>query len=95
MLSWPTGYRYSRIYYQGKAVTVCRLVGWKKQLLSKAGRLTLVKSTLSSLPTFYMSIFVLPASVRNRLERMEREFLWEGQGEERKYHLVKWGESVF
>lgn len=67
-----------------------RLTGWKKQLLSKAGRLTLIKSTLSSLPTYFLSVFVMPASVRNRLEMLERDFLWEGQGEERKYHLVKW-----
>lgn len=37
-----------------------------------------------------MSLFVLAASVRNRLEKLERDFIWEGQMEERKYHLVKW-----
>lgn len=67
-----------------------RLAGWKKQLLSKAGRLTVIKNTLSSLPTYFLSLFVMPASVRNKLEKMKRDFLWEGQGEERKYHLVKW-----
>lgn len=66
-----------------------RLAGWKKQLLSKAGRLTLVKNTLSSLPTYFLSLFMVPSSVRHRLEKLERDFLWEGQGEERKYHLVK------
>lgn len=57
----------------------------------KAGRLTLtrVKNTLSSLPIYFLS-FVIPTSVRLRLEKLERDLLWKGQGEDRKYHLVKW-----
>ena len=31
-----------------------RLAGWKRLYLFKGGRLTLLKSTLSSLPTFYL-----------------------------------------
>jgi hypothetical protein len=33
-----------------------RLARWKRSYLSKGGRLTLIKSTLSNLPTYYMSI---------------------------------------
>lgn len=66
------------------------LAGWKKQCLSKAGRLNLIKSTLSSLPTYFLTVFPIPVSVAKRLEKLERDFLWEGMLEERKYHLVKW-----
>jgi hypothetical protein len=31
------------------------LAGWKKLYLSKGGRLTLIKSTLSNIPTYYLS----------------------------------------
>ena len=34
-----------------------KLAGWKKLYLSKGGRLTLLKSTLSSLPTYFF-IFI-------------------------------------
>jgi hypothetical protein len=67
-----------------------RLAGWKKIYLSKGGRLTLIKSTLSNLPTYYMSLFPLPVGVANRLERLQRDFLWGGIGDEFKFHLVNW-----
>ena len=37
-----------------------RLVGWKRLYLSKGGRLILIKSTLSNLPTYLLSLFPIP-----------------------------------
>ena len=42
-----------------------RLAGWKRLFLSKGGRVTLIKSTLSKLPTYFLSLFPIPASVAN------------------------------
>jgi hypothetical protein len=67
-----------------------RLVGWKRSYLSKGGRLTLIKSTLSSLPTYFLFLFAVPASVAHRIEKLQRDFLWGGLGNEFKYHLVNW-----
>jgi hypothetical protein len=67
-----------------------RLAGWKKLYLSKGGRLTLIKSTLSSLPSYYLSLFPLPMEVARRLEKLQRDFLWGGMGDEPKFHLVNW-----
>ena len=47
-----------------------KLSGWKCIYLEKGGRLTLIKSTLSSLPTYYLSLFVIPIAVANKLERI-------------------------
>ena len=37
-----------------------RLAMWKRQYISKGGRITLIKSTLSNLPIYLMFIFQLP-----------------------------------
>ena len=39
--------------------------GWKRLYLSKGGRVTLIKSTLSNLPTYFLSLFPISASVAN------------------------------
>ena len=67
-----------------------RLEGWKRLYLSKGGRVTLIKSTLSNLPTYFLSLFPIPASVANRIERLQWNFLWGSLGDDPKIHLVKW-----
>jgi hypothetical protein len=67
-----------------------RLAGWKRIYLSKGGRLTLIKSTLSNLPTYFLSLFPIPATVAKRIEQIQRNFLWGSSAEEGKFHLVKW-----
>ena len=65
-----------------------RLAGWKRLYLSKGGKVTLIKSTLSSLPTYFLSL--LPEKVANCMEKLQRDFLWSGISGESKLHLVKW-----
>ena len=63
-----------------------KLAGWKKMYLSKGGRLTLLKSTLSSIPTYFLSLFTIPTHVANKIERLQRDFLWRDS----RNHLVGW-----
>jgi hypothetical protein len=65
-----------------------RLARWKRLYLSKGAHLTLIKSTLSNLPTYYLSLFPLPVSIARRIEKIQRDFLWGGVGDEHKFHLV-------
>ena len=47
-----------------------RLAGWKRLYLSKGGKVTLIKSTLSSLPTYFLSLLPIPVGVAHRLKRI-------------------------
>ena len=44
-----------------------RLEGWKVKVLSKGGRLVLLKSVLSAIPTFYLSVFKILTSIEKKL----------------------------
>jgi hypothetical protein len=52
-----------------------RLASWKILYLSKGGKVTLIKSTLANMPTYYMSLFPIPVSVASRIEKIQRDFL--------------------
>ena len=51
-----------------------RLTSWKRQYISKSGRLTLIQSTLSSLPIYFLSLFRIPRLVCARLEKLQISF---------------------
>jgi hypothetical protein len=67
-----------------------RLAPWKRMYLSKGGRVALIKSTLSNLPTYMMSLYPIPAHVAKRIEKIQRDFLWGGLNDEAKLHLIEW-----
>lgn len=70
-----------------------RLATWKKKFLSKGGRLTLIKSTLSNLPIYYLLVLNLATKVAKKLETIQCNFLWSDvDNENKKYHLVNWKE---
>ena len=67
-----------------------RLEGWKAKVLSRGGRLVLLKSVLSAIPNFYLSIFKVPASIERKLSGLMRRFYWTGLKEGRGMALVAW-----
>ena len=46
----------------------------------------MLKSTLSSFPTYFLSLFTIPTHVANKTKRLQKDFLWGGS----KTHLVRW-----
>ena len=46
----------------------------------------LLKSTLSSLLTYFLSLFTIPTHVANKIEKLQRDFLWGVS----KFHLLGW-----
>ncbi|KAJ4784621.1 RNA-directed DNA polymerase (reverse transcriptase)-related family protein [Rhynchospora pubera] len=68
-----------------------KLQGWAASLLSIAGRLVLINSCLSSLPTYFMSVFKLPLWVIKKIDAIRRSFLWHGSvAAKRKLIFVDW-----
>lgn len=51
---------------------------WKVRYLSLGGRLTLVNSVLSAIPTYWLSLFKIPCWVIKKINRIRRDFLWSG-----------------
>jgi hypothetical protein len=70
-----TSYKSTRIWDGVIERVENRLASWKRLYLSKGGRVTLIKSTLFNLPTYYMSLFPIPVCVASRTEKLQRDFL--------------------
>jgi hypothetical protein len=51
---------------------------WQDNSLSICGRSTLIKSSLSSVVIYHMSIFLLPKTTIKRMEKIRRRFFWQG-----------------
>ncbi|KAK3199563.1 hypothetical protein Dsin_022978 [Dipteronia sinensis] len=51
-----------------------RLSQWKRKFLSKGGRLIMIKSVISSLPVFFMSVYRISAGVAKSIEKWQRSF---------------------
>lgn len=66
-----------------------RLTGWKAKFISFAGHITLIKSTLSSLPIHILSCLAISKQIIARMEGLIRTFLWSQNGQNRS-HWVSW-----
>ena len=67
-----------------------KLATWKGKSLSIAGRLTLIKAAISSLPIYFMSLFPAPRGVIEKINALQRRFLWCGDQKSRALSLVSW-----
>ncbi|XP_077249381.1 uncharacterized protein LOC143888877 [Tasmannia lanceolata] len=67
-----------------------RLATWKRRLVSKGGRLVLLKAVLSNMPIYFLSLFQCLVSVAKRIEQLQRRFLWGGSGSSKGVSLIKW-----
>ncbi|GKA06654.1 RNA-directed DNA polymerase, eukaryota [Tanacetum coccineum] len=71
-----------------------RLSKWKLKTLSIGGRLTLLKSVLSSIPLYHMSIYKAPLGVLNKLEVIRRNFFNGHDGSIRKATWFNWDKAL-
>lgn len=67
-----------------------KLALWQAKFLSLGGRITLIKSSLSSLPLYYMSLLKASRGVIRELEKWQRRFLWNGSVFRKVISKVHW-----
>jgi hypothetical protein len=68
-----------------------RLPTWKGKFLNKSGRLKLLNSSLSSIPTYFLSVFAPKKWFIKRVNKIIRGFLWKGSEDANGGHcLVNW-----
>ena len=67
-----------------------RVAGWKGKLLSSAGKLTLLKSCLSSIPIYLLSVIKFPKWAVENINSQMANFLWHDAEGKHKYQLSNW-----
>nr|GEV07810.1 RNA-directed DNA polymerase, eukaryota, reverse transcriptase zinc-binding domain protein [Tanacetum cinerariifolium] len=72
-----------------------RLSKCKLKLLSIGGHLSFLKSVLTSIPLYHMSIFKIPIGVSNHLESIRRNFFYGVDGSDMKLAWIGWNMWVW
>ncbi|XP_026417034.1 uncharacterized protein LOC113312499 [Papaver somniferum] len=75
-----------------KSIKECfetRLSTWSAVNISQAGKGTMIKHVLNSIPVYQMGTFKLPNNLINQLTSIERKFFW-GHKTNRGANLIAW-----
>ena len=68
-----------------------KINSWSSRCLSQAGREILIKSVLQSIPSYVMSVFLLPRSLIDEIEKMLNSFWWgHNSANSRGLHWMSW-----
>jgi len=67
-----------------------KLNNWKVKFLSQVGKEILLKVVVQAIPTYNMSVFLLPVTLCKELNRMMQEFWWGHMSNNSKIHLMSW-----
>ncbi|WZZ75662.1 hypothetical protein YC2023_087032 [Brassica napus] len=64
--------------------------GWSNRFLSTAGKMTMIKSVLSPVPSHAMTCFKLPVSLCKHIQSAVTRFWWDDKDGKRKMSWVAW-----
>lgn len=57
-------------------LVIQKLQNWNHHVLSKAGRLILLKTAVQTIPNFWINLLLIPNEVIDRLEKRMNSFWW-------------------
>eukprot|EP00253_Pinus_taeda_P035296 PITA_35296 len=67
-----------------------RLSCWSHKYLSRAGRLTLIKSVLEATPVFWMALAWIPRNILAKLQQLCNRYLWAGNQDKHIFAWISW-----
>ncbi|KAJ3696581.1 hypothetical protein LUZ61_000286 [Rhynchospora tenuis] len=67
-----------------------RLSGWKSNMLSDAGLLVLIKSVLTSIPVYCMTMEMLPKKIIKEMNSLMAKFFWGKTNQTRYLSFIAW-----
>ena len=68
--------------------------GWSNRFLSTAGKMTMLKSVLSSVPSHAMSCFELPVLLCKRIQSALTRFWWDDRMDSKKMAWIAWEKLI-
>uniref|UniRef100_A0A803PCN2 Reverse transcriptase domain-containing protein n=1 Tax=Cannabis sativa TaxID=3483 RepID=A0A803PCN2_CANSA len=66
-----------------------RLQSWEGRFLSRVGKEVLVKAVVQSLPSYAMSVFLLPLDITRDIEKLMNKFWWQSKGDRKGVHWME------
>jgi hypothetical protein len=67
-----------------------RINSWRGRALSKAGKEVMIKSVLQAIPSYVMSVYLLPDSTIKDIERMMNSYWWGGGANNKGIRWLAW-----
>ncbi|CAJ2652454.1 unnamed protein product [Trifolium pratense] len=71
-----------------------RINSWRGRALSKAGKEVMIKSVLQAIPSYVMSVYLLPESTIKDIERMMNSFWWGGGVNNKGIRWLSWDRMI-
>jgi len=50
----------------------------------------MINSSLSNSFIYHMSMYLLPKTTTDKLDKQRSTFFWQGGSQKKKYHLIRW-----
>eukprot|EP00253_Pinus_taeda_P029995 PITA_29995 len=63
---------------------------WTNRALNLAGRLIPTQAVLQAIPKYLLSMLLAPEGILQQMRNIQRSFLWNGNGDKKKWGLVAW-----
>ena len=72
-----------------------RLLGWKEKNLSTGGKEVLLKAIAQAIPSYAMSVFIIPKQICKGITDGMSQYWWGDDADQRRMHWLAWWKLCF